>query len=301
VATSFGAGTGHALYENQGSGTYLNRGAAAGIAGFELGFGVSFADFDNDGYQDLFMVGSLPIAGFNMIGPGRGSPGRLLLNHRDKTFHNASTFGLEDKFTTGLAVADFDNNGFADIVVVTSKFTRTGYDPDGRPVLLRNEGNENHWLTIKTVGTRSNRDGIGARVTVTAGELRQIREIRAGSSLASMDSPWPSFGLGDATMIDSIRVDWPSGIVQELLDVAADQTLTITEPATLEPHVARANGGVELRVKSWKGFVYDIEASSDLTSWSRLTTLTNETGVLFFADPPADSDATRFYRLRNGE
>jgi hypothetical protein len=233
VATSFGAQIGHALYENQGNGTYLNRSTQARIAGSEIGFGISFADFDNDGFQDLFMAGSLPIAGFDVIGAGRGNPGRLLLNNGDKTFRSAAAFGLENRFTSGVAVADFDRNGFPDVVVVTSRFTRTGYDPDGRPVLLQNDGNGNHWLTIRTVGTSSNRDGIGARVMVTAGELRQVREVRAGSSLASMDSPWPTFGLGDATAIDSIHIDWPSGAVQELNQVSVDQFLTIIEPPRL--------------------------------------------------------------------
>jgi hypothetical protein len=296
VLTSFGAGTGHALYENQGNGTYQNRSTQARLANYELGFGVSFADFDNDGFQDLFMAGSLPVAGFNVIGSGSGNPGRLLLNNRDQTFRSAATFGLASKFTTGVAVADFDNNGFPDVVVVTSKFTRPGFDPDGRPILLQNTANTNRWLTIKTVGTSSNRDGLGARVIVAAGDLRQTKEVRAGSSMASMDSPWLTFGLRDSATAEAVRIEWPSGIVQELRNVAANQVLTVTEPAKLEPRVIQSNGLVELKVKSWKGFAYDIEASSDLKSWTRLTTLTNETGTLSFADPQVDSAPQRFYR-----
>ncbi|MCI0534011.1 MAG: VCBS repeat-containing protein [Verrucomicrobiales bacterium] len=179
--TNFGAGPyQHALYENQGDGTYRNQAANARLTGLGIGWGTSFADFDNDGFQDLFLAGSLPIAGFDVIGPGKGNPGYLLMNNRDKTFRKEATFGLGSKFTSGVAVGDFDNNGFPDVLVVTSKFTRDGFDPDGRPVLLQNSGNGNHWLTIKTVGTRSNRDGIGARVMSPSVEQRALDMTLAG-------------------------------------------------------------------------------------------------------------------------
>jgi enediyne biosynthesis protein E4 len=294
VLTSFGAGTGHALYEHQGNGTYLNRSVQARLATLELGFGVSFADFDNDGFQDLFMAGSLPIAGFNMIGPGRGNPGRLLMNNRDKTFSTTATFGLASKFTTGVAVGDFDNNGFPDVVVVTSKFVRSGYNPDGRPVLLQNAGNTNHWLTIKTVGTTSNRDGIGTRVRVTSGDLRQVKEVRAGSSLASMDSPWPTFGLGSAAMADTVRIEWPSGIVQELRSIAANQNLIVTEPVRL---LATSRGAFQFR--SWNGFRFTVELSNNLVDWTPLATVTNTTGVVQFTDPDAPQHQQRFYRVKS--
>ena len=98
-------------------------------------------------------------------------------------------------------------------------------------------------------------------------------------------------------MAETVRIEWPSGIVQELHNVAANQILTVTEPAKLEPHVTQTNGLVELKVKSWKGFAYDIEASNDLKAWTRLTTLTNETGTLSFADPLAATLSSRFYRV----
>jgi hypothetical protein len=297
VATSFGAGTGHALYENQGDGSYLNRAATSRISGFELGFGVSFADFDNDGLQDLFMAGSLPIAGFDVIGPGRGNPGRLLMNQGDKTFRNAATFHLESRFTTGLATADFDNNGFPDVIVVTSRFTRGGFAPDGRPVLLRNRGNDHRWLTVKTVGTVSNRDGIGARIIVITPDHRQTREVRAGSSMASMDSPWLTFGLKEAPMAGSVRIEWPSGVVQELHDVPANQILTVIEPAPVDLRVASDTGIVQLQMKTWPGFVFEVGTSSDLHHWVHLVTLTNRTGPLSFTDQANGPSNHRFYRV----
>jgi hypothetical protein len=235
--TNFGgAAFGHALYENQGNGTYRNRATQARIVNLELGWGASFADFDNDGFQDLFLAGSLPVAGFNVIGPGRGNPGHLLMNNQDKTFRKEASFGLASKFTSGVAVGDFDNNGFPDVLVVTSKFLETTprFNPDGRPVLLQNAGNSNHWLTIKTVGTKSNRDGIGAHVVVTSGDLRQIKEVRAGSSMASMDSPWLTFGLGQRTRAD-IEVRWPSGLRERFVANEADRMIALTEGTGQDP------------------------------------------------------------------
>ena len=95
-----------------------------------------------------------------------------------------------------------------------------------------------------------------------------------------------------------MRIEWPSGTVQELHRVAANQILTVTEPPRLEPSVTLTNGLVELKVKSWKGFAYGIDGSSDLKNWTRLTTLTNLAGTLSFADPAATNVARRFYRLQ---
>ena len=106
-------------------------------------------------------------------------------------------FGLHDDYTSGLAVADYDGNGFEDVVIVRHALPGTS----GAPVLLRNEGNGNHWLTVRLVGTDSNRQGIGALVRVHDGHLRQVEEVQAGTSMASTNSPWPSFGLGP-------RPDW---------------------------------------------------------------------------------------------
>jgi hypothetical protein len=124
----------------------------------------------------------------------------------------------------------------------------------------------------------------------------QMRQMSAGEGLYSQTDLRPNFGLGDATIAEIVRIEWPSGIVQDLHNVTANQILAVTEPAKLEPSVTLTNGFAELKVKSWKGFVYEIEASNDLKSWSRLATLTNETGTLSFADPLASSTSQRFYR-----
>ena len=99
------------------------------------------------------------------------------------------------------------------------------------------------------------------------------------------------FGLGDATIIDTMRIEWPSGIVQELHDVAAKQSLTVTEPARRQ-----ALGAGVLRIQSWKGMAFEVQASTDLKQWSPVTTVTNLTGTLEFTDPTTGNHLQRFYR-----
>ena len=103
---------------------------------------------------------------------------------------------------------------------------------DGSPVLLRNRSaGKGHWLRIRTVGKKSNRDGFGARVEVTAGSLKQSAEVRANSSFESASDPRVHFGLGSATHVDSVTVHWPSGVVDTIGAEAADQELVVEEGA----------------------------------------------------------------------
>ena len=99
------------------------------------------------------------------------------------------------------------------------------------------------------------------------------------------------FGLGDATNVDVLRIEWPSGIVQELQEVAPNQILTVTEPARLQVFGAGA-----FRVQSWKGMAFEVQASTDLKQWSPVTTVTNLTGTLEFSDPNSANSLQRFYR-----
>jgi hypothetical protein len=123
----------------------------------------------------------------------------------------------------GTAIADFLNNGSQDLLVTVL---------DGSPVLLRNQSaRKGHWLGIKTVGKKSNRDGFGARVEVTAGAMKQSAEVRANSSFESASDPRIHFGLGGATRVDSITVRWPSGSVDQIASQETDQELVIEEGA----------------------------------------------------------------------
>jgi len=180
-----------------------------------------FKDFDDDGDADLFFAGAL--LGLNE------NPGTLLFNDGDGTFTDvtaSSPVDLRGFFVSGVASGDYDNDGFADIVVVREPF---GTHRSGHPVLLHNRGNANHWVTIRLIGTRSNRDAVGAQVWVSAGGRSQLQEVYAGSSFASTDSPWLTFGLGDNPSIDRVRVLWPSRLTEEFRHVAPDQTATLVE------------------------------------------------------------------------
>ena len=102
---------------------------------------------------------------------------------------------------------------------------------NGPAILLRNEGgNRSHYLSVRTIGTQSNRDGIGARIKIVVKDLKQVSEVRAGVNYLSHNDLRVFFGLGAHTQVDSLEILWPSGIAQTLNDVKADQILTVTEP-----------------------------------------------------------------------
>jgi hypothetical protein len=119
-----------------------------------------------------------------------------------------------------LAVADYDGDGFLDLLVANI---------DQPPVLLRNSGNDNHWLAVQLVGKRSNRDGVGARLALTAGGRRQVREIHSGTSFLSQHSLVAHFGLGRLDRADELQIRWPSGVVQTLTNLVVDRKITVTE------------------------------------------------------------------------
>lgn len=220
----------HALFRNNGDGTYTEVSNEVGIPNSEFGWGVTFVDFDNNSGLDLYLVGSLPL--FGIVGPGVGNPGRLYLNDGKEHFTedtDATGIDLSQKYTSGLAQADFDNDGFSDIAVMTAPYS-LGPITVAREdfVLLRNQGNRNHWLTVRLVGTQSNRSGIGAIVQAKTGNRVQIREIRAGSSFASSETPWPTFGLGKYRQA-KITVTWPSGLIETFAGNRADQLITLVE------------------------------------------------------------------------
>ena len=207
------------LFENNGDGTYtaIEDGDLGLDTSGEYGSGahlaVSFADFDNSGYPDVFYV---------YVSEEGSAKGVLHMNDGDKAFIEEVEYAVFN--TGGAATGDYDNDGYVDVVVVSSRAHSEG----GEPLLLHNRGGENAWITVRTVGVESNRDGIGALVTVHAGDDAFVQEVSAGAGLSS-SSPWLTFGLGDRHAPVDIEVRWPSGLVEVFEGQAARQTVTLTE------------------------------------------------------------------------
>jgi enediyne biosynthesis protein E4 len=123
----------------------------------------------------------------------------------------------------GVAIGDLDNDGFEDVVLTCL---------NGEALILRNGGNSNHWILINTIGTSSNRDGIGAQIHITSESgLEQWDIVSTAGSYLSASDKRVHFGLGSDRLVKSIEIRWPSGIIQRLANVPADQILTVKEPA----------------------------------------------------------------------
>jgi hypothetical protein len=225
-STNLGGNNLHALWRNNGDGTYVDI-ANEEMARNEWGWGASFADFDNDTYQDLIYGGNAPFGGDN--------PTYLFMNDGDRGLRftlNNEAIGIDMSAyaVTGMSKADYDGDGFVDVAIMTA---RAGDRERAAPILLHNEGNNNTWISVRLEGTtwandcdpcaKTNRMAIGARVEIISSSGGfQAREIWAGSSFVSSESPWPVFGLGNATSA-AATVYWPSGRVESFPDLTAGQ------------------------------------------------------------------------------
>ena len=212
------------LYHNDGRNSFSDVSYRSKVAEVSLpyvGWGTKFFDYDNDGWVDIFVTN------------GHAYPQRdhyrqrelLHHNNRDGTFSEvASRAGAAlsvERAGRGAAFGDLDNDGDVDIVV---------NDLDGRAQLLRNDGgNVNNAVMIKTIGVKSNRAGIGARVRVVSGDLIQLDEVRSGGSYISQNDLRLHFGLENRTKIDLIEVKWPNGTVEKISNVGVNKVLTIRE------------------------------------------------------------------------
>jgi hypothetical protein len=217
------------LYHNDGSGTFTDLAGRANFGPISipfLGFGVKFFDYDNDGWKDIVVANGHVNPQVDGHSFGVSYAERPLLFHNERgRFQEVSLRSGSDlakaRVARGAAVGDFLNRGRQDILISVL---------DSSPILLRNSGAvPGHWLRVKTVGTRSNRDGFGARIEVKAGGVTHVDEVRANSSFESASDPRLHFGLGAAARVDVITIRWPSGVVDVIKGEAADQELVIEE------------------------------------------------------------------------
>jgi hypothetical protein len=227
IKTSFSDDTA-TLYHNNHDGTFTDVTSAAGLAQNSqfLGWGTLFVDIDNDGWPDLFMANGHIYPEVDNKGVNNTYRERKILywNEHNGRFRDISLDsgpGITTPFNShGVAAADFDNDGAVGILVNNSH---------DRPSLLKNLGDRGNWILLKLEGTKSNRDAIGARVTVRAGDHQQTQEVRSGSGYISQSDFRLHFGLGKATKADAIEIRWPSGLVQHLENIPANQIVKIRE------------------------------------------------------------------------
>lgn len=218
------------LYQNMGDGTFDDATLRSGLgyATFHMsGFGARFMDYDNDGAPDIFMANGHVLDNINRYNASvhYAEPKLMFRNMGHGAFQNVSeTLGRDfqlPRVSRGAAVGDFDNDGDLDILVNNN---------GERPQLLRNDGgNANHWLEILLIGTRSNRDGVGARVKVSAGDLVCCEQRKGGMSYQSAQDPRLHFGLGKHSIVDSVEILWPSGAVTKLARIQADRIIAVEE------------------------------------------------------------------------
>lgn len=212
------------LYRNDGKNSFTDVSYSVKVAAVSLphvGWGTKFFDYDNDGWVDLFVANGHVYPQL----PSYRQPRLLHRNNGDGTFTEVSAdFGAtltETRASRGVAFGDLDNDGDVDLMIT---------DLDGSPQLLRNDnGNTNNSILIKTVGVKSNRGGIGARVKVVSGDLTQTDEVRSGDSYISQSDQRLHFGLEKRTKVDLIEVRWPSGNVDKITNAGVNRIITIKE------------------------------------------------------------------------
>jgi enediyne biosynthesis protein E4 len=210
----------YAVYHNEGRGTFSYRSLQTGIAalsGNSSGWGMRLEDFDNDGWKDLFVAQGHVMDNVEQIDPGlHYLEFPMLAMNRGARFERIDAGWPSPVAGRGAAFGDLNNDGWTDVVMTVL---------GGSAVVFRNRPGRAHWLTLELRGTRSNRDGFGARVRVNA----QTQYATSAGSYLSASDKRIHFGLGTATSA-RVEISWPSGVVQTLDDVAADRFLTVTEP-----------------------------------------------------------------------
>ncbi|MFQ6041090.1 MAG: CRTAC1 family protein, partial [Candidatus Poribacteria bacterium] len=203
------------LYQNRGDGTFEDVAKEAGVDFEAPGMSASFADFDNDGYLDIYVVNK--------------GPNVLYRNNGDGTFTDITEkAGVKAELGSSVAtIGDYNNDGFIDIYVANSG---PAGSKKGEPnIMYRNNGNGNNWLYVNVIREKGHIDAIGSKVKVIAGDLMQTAIVSGGQGIVQ-NSLMLEFGLGDADYVDVVEVTYPDGTVQSLkTPIEPNQTLTVTE------------------------------------------------------------------------
>jgi len=224
------------LYMNKGRGLFANTATRSGLARwtYEMsGWSIGAADFDNDGWKDLFVARSNVLDNIRqMVDREYAEPNSVFRNLGNGAFADVSADAGPDfqkpGAHRGAAFGDLDNDGRIDVVVSAL----------GSPAKIFHNisRNENHWILLNLVGTKSNRMAIGAQIRITGEDgLKQWNQVTTSTGYAASSDSRVHFGLGKATRIAEMEIRWPSGIRQVLKGVAADRIVTIKEPAKQEP------------------------------------------------------------------
>jgi enediyne biosynthesis protein E4 len=219
----------NAFWHNNGDGTFSETTYEMGLGRVSLpmsGFGTRFFDYNNDGLVDLFVHNGHPFEPIQKVFPETtyAEPPFLFENTGKAMRDVAAEHGAALKkhyLGRGLAVGDIDNDGDSDLLLVNAG------EP---PVLLRNDGgNRNNWLGLRLVGSKSNRDAVGARVTIRVGAARRVKQMLGGASYLSASDMRLLWGLGGDLKVDDVEVRWPSGTLTRLKDVASNRYLVVRE------------------------------------------------------------------------
>jgi hypothetical protein len=210
------------LYKNEGNGVFSDKSYISGLATVcaqFVGWSSSFVDYDNDGDVDIFKTnGALKHL--------YGHEDQLLENIGGEKFADVSLergeYFKKEYVGRGACMGDYDNDGDMDVLIVNLN--------DSCRFLRNNKGNQNNWLILNLTGTSSNRDGIGARIKISSDGKEQITQKKSTTGYLSQNDPRIHFGLGKCEMVERIEINWPSGKIQVLEDVSANQILEVKEP-----------------------------------------------------------------------
>lgn len=225
------------LHRNNGNGTFIDTTNAAGVGNQwyiqdslqATGWGTGFMDINNDSYLDLYVANG-QINAIPQFMTSRIDPDKLFLNNGDGTFSDISaSLDIDSLATTrGFAYGDIDNDGDIDLFPVTS-LVESGHDTLVVPILQNNLNNTNNWLQVGLEGTISNRDAYGTLLYIYVNGKAWVQEVNGGGSHCSQHSTIAHFGLGSATIVDSLVIHWPNGLVEKETNITANQRLHLVE------------------------------------------------------------------------